>query len=229
MEKGVICGIYKITSPTGKIYIGESKNIFYRFRSHKNLKSKKMPRLHNSLVKYGVENHNFEIIEECNFDDLKCRERFWQDEFDAIGKNGLNCKLTKCGEVKQVYTQEVRDKMSLSKKGKPLSKETCRKMAESRVGEKSPNARKVIDTVTLTIWNCIEDAAKAMGVSRSNLARYLRGDRPNRTTCVYIEDYVEGMVVIPITEDRVQTIIDTKTKIEYPHLTRSICSLWSDL
>lgn len=221
MKKEIICGVYKITSPTGKIYIGESKNIEYRFRAHKNLKSNKHPRLHNSLKKYGVENHIFEILEECDFEDLKCRERFYQDEFDAIGTNGLNCKLTNCGEIKQVYTQEVKDKMSLSKKGIPLSKETCQRMSESRKGEKSPMARKVIDTITLTIWNCIEDAAIVMGVSRDNLARYLRGERPNRTSCVYLDNYIEGMVVIPITKEKVKTIFDTATGIKYKTLTEA--------
>ena len=31
---GIICGIYKITSPTGRIYIGQSKNIKQRFRDY---------------------------------------------------------------------------------------------------------------------------------------------------------------------------------------------------
>ena len=55
-------GIYKITSPLGYIYIGQSINIDYRFNVYKKLKCKSQLRIYNSFVKYGVDNHIFEII-----------------------------------------------------------------------------------------------------------------------------------------------------------------------
>ena len=60
-------GIYKITSPSNKVYIGQSVNIQKRFRDYKSLKRsiKQQPRLYNSFVKYGVNNHLFEILSEC--------------------------------------------------------------------------------------------------------------------------------------------------------------------
>lgn len=128
MKKEVIIGIYKITSPTGRVYIGESKDIYKRFSNYKkHNQTKSQPRVHHSLNKYGWEAHIFEIIEECDFDDLKCRERHWQDFYDVLN-GGLNCKLTNCGEVKQVYSQEMLERMSNSQKGKRLSKESCRKI-----------------------------------------------------------------------------------------------------
>lgn len=33
-KQEAICGIYKITSPTGKIYIGQSKDIKYLVATH---------------------------------------------------------------------------------------------------------------------------------------------------------------------------------------------------
>ena len=46
-------GIYKITSPTKKIYIGQSINIEYRIESYKKLiRCKKQIKLYNSLKKY---------------------------------------------------------------------------------------------------------------------------------------------------------------------------------
>jgi len=36
-----VCGIYKITSPTNKVYIGQSTNILFRFRAYKRLNCKK--------------------------------------------------------------------------------------------------------------------------------------------------------------------------------------------
>lgn len=59
-------GIYKITSPSGKIYIGQSWDIQRRWKFHKRGKEKTY--LQNSFNKYGYENHKFEIIYEMPFD-----------------------------------------------------------------------------------------------------------------------------------------------------------------
>ena len=55
-------GIYKITSPTNRIYIGQSINIEYRFKQYRWIKAKSQTRLRNSFLKHGVENHKFEIV-----------------------------------------------------------------------------------------------------------------------------------------------------------------------
>lgn len=59
-------GIYKITSQSKKIYIGQSVDIEKRFKRYKNLHCKKQIRLYNSFLKYGVDKHKFEILCECN-------------------------------------------------------------------------------------------------------------------------------------------------------------------
>lgn len=115
-----ICGIYKITSPSGRVYIGESVDILTRWVSYKNLSCKGQPKLLRSLKKYSPENHIFEIIEQCKSDELKCRERYWQDFYDVLN-GGLNCRLTECGELKAVTSQE-----------------TIEKIREAKIGEKNP-------------------------------------------------------------------------------------------
>lgn len=122
------CGIYKITSPSGKVYIGEAINIHKRWRHYKGLHCKRQPHIYNSLLKYGVENHVFEIVEECEINMLKCRERYWQESYDVLGEMGLNCQYTECGELKQVHTQETKNKISKANKGKVISEETKQKM-----------------------------------------------------------------------------------------------------
>lgn len=61
-------GIYKITSLSDRIYIGQSTNINKRLNSYKSslCNSKKQTRLYNSFKKYGVKNHSFEILEVCD-------------------------------------------------------------------------------------------------------------------------------------------------------------------
>ena len=60
-------GIYKITNPNGKVYIGQSVDIEKRLSNYKRLSQSilEQPAIYNSLLKHGVENHIFEIIEEC--------------------------------------------------------------------------------------------------------------------------------------------------------------------
>lgn len=71
-------GIYKITNPKGRIYIGSSKNIPYRWEHYyKRLNCKKQVKLFNSFLKYGYENHTFEVIEECTIDVLLKRENYY--------------------------------------------------------------------------------------------------------------------------------------------------------
>jgi group I intron endonuclease len=88
-------GIYKITSPSGRVYIGQSVNLSKREGEYRRMASttKSQLRLHNSLIKYGFSEHIFEVIEECKEDELNVRERYWQDFYDVIGERGLNCRL----------------------------------------------------------------------------------------------------------------------------------------
>lgn len=84
-------GIYKITSPSNKIYIGQSKNLEKRKKAYKYSLAKGQPRLNNSFKKYGYENHTFEIIHFCEIHELCYFERYYQDLFSVELENGLNC------------------------------------------------------------------------------------------------------------------------------------------
>jgi group I intron endonuclease len=86
-------GIYKITNPNGRIYIGKSVDIKRRFKEYNSGLAKGQPRLFNSLKKHGVENHIFEILCFCDYEDLNNLERYYQILFSCIGKNGLNIVL----------------------------------------------------------------------------------------------------------------------------------------
>jgi len=130
-------GIYKITSPSGRVYIGQSKNLERRKRDYEKYikNSNRQVKLLASLNKYGWENHTFEIIEECNFDDLNKCERYWQEFYDSI-ENGLNCIYTKTENKPAQFSETSKLKMKQSRIGKKASEETKKKMSESRKGYK---------------------------------------------------------------------------------------------
>lgn len=108
-------GIYKITSPSGKIYIGETVNFKKRFDRYKYLQCKNQIKLYNSFIKYGIDNHKFEILEECEINELKCRERYYQDIYNVLSEIGMNLKLTSCSELKQVNRKESIEKAKETK------------------------------------------------------------------------------------------------------------------
>jgi group I intron endonuclease len=80
----MISAIYKITSPSNKIYVGQSIHINKRIIQYKNYvgnSSSIGPRLLNSFQKYGWESHKFEIIEECEVNLLDLRETYWKQYY----------------------------------------------------------------------------------------------------------------------------------------------------
>ena len=97
-------GIYKITNLcNGKIYIGQSNNIYRRWKDHrcnsKNTNSADYDSvLHRAFRKYGVNNFSFDIIEECNLKDLNDREIYWIEYYDSTNLSiGYNLTTGGCG------------------------------------------------------------------------------------------------------------------------------------
>ena len=138
-----IIGIYKITSPSGRIYIGQSINIEKRFNSYYRLYCKTQPRLYLSLKKYGVDKHIFEIIEECLEKEINERERYWQDYYKVCSKGGLNCKLTKTNDKFGKLSEESCIKKSKSTKGKPKPNGFGEKISKSKIGKPSPKYKPI--------------------------------------------------------------------------------------
>ena len=125
-------GIYKITSPNNKIYIGQSVNVERRIFKYKKFKDcKNQFKLLNSFNKYGIENHIFEILEECNIELLNERERYYQDLYNVI-KKGLNCRLTTTIDKSGFLSQETKDKISKANKGRIYSIEVLENIRKLR-------------------------------------------------------------------------------------------------
>jgi group I intron endonuclease len=144
-------GIYKITNPKGRIYIGQSVSIEKRRNNYSKLRDcKKQPRLYNSLVKYGFSKHIFETIEECKVEDLNTRERHWQDFYDVLGENGLNCRLTKTGDKSGYCSPEVGEKVSHAKKGVKQTPAAVEANRRGHQGKTLPQEQKDKISKTLT-------------------------------------------------------------------------------
>jgi group I intron endonuclease len=159
-------GIYKITNPKGRIYIGQSINLEKRKENYSSLRDcKGQPRIYASLVKYGFSEHIFEVVEQCEVGELNIRERHWQDFYNVLGKVGLNCRLTKTEDRSGYCSPEVGRKVSQAKKGvkptpaaieanrkgqqgKKLKQSTKDRISQALLGRSRP--QEVIDKIVKT-------------------------------------------------------------------------------
>jgi len=121
-------GIYKITSPNNRVYIGQSMNIENRLNQYRLLKCKRQPRLYNSLKKYGFSNHIVEVVTECSVSELNNLERYYQELYGAVGDSALNCCLVDTSVDKKIMSNESRKKLSESCKKRIITEETRNKM-----------------------------------------------------------------------------------------------------
>jgi group I intron endonuclease len=130
-------GIYKITSPSGKVYIGESLNILKRWSQYENGHVNKQWKLARSIRKYGWKLHKVEIIECCEPSLLRERERYWQLHYNSVAE-GLNLKLTGIGEIKTQESVEVSQNRSKAQMGRKHTEETKQKLSQIRKGVAKP-------------------------------------------------------------------------------------------
>ena len=145
MEK--VIGIYMIRNKTtGKIYIGQSVNIYSRFKSHKNyLRAGKHHNeyLQNSWNKYGEEDFEFLILEETMKETLYQREHFYMKSFNScFSENGFNIETLTGEENRKIIHPETGKKISAANKGHETSEETRKKISLSKIGNPSRTGMK---------------------------------------------------------------------------------------
>lgn len=123
-----ICGIYLITSPTLQRYVGQSVDIYSRWYFYKKYFAENQFRLHNSLKKHGIENHKFEILEECSREMLNERESYWVKYYNTFNTD-LGMNLTSGGDC-PIMSNDTKEKLRLSSTGKRHTEETKQRLRE---------------------------------------------------------------------------------------------------
>jgi group I intron endonuclease len=131
-----VCGIYKITHrESGKCYVGQSVDIFSRWKRHSNLAGKKLSHIQTAFIAHGIASFSFVVLEECDRELLNEREIFWIAHFDCAAPNGYN--LTSGGGQGTIVSKETRRKMS----------EATKRHYEKKAAAPSDSALNVSDSV----------------------------------------------------------------------------------
>lgn len=149
MGKSKLAGIYKLTFPNGKVYIGRSLHVKARIRAHQKYEESNRL-LREAREVWSWEEITVEIIEsypiDINTDKdeldaiLDDRERFYIEKYQSNNeKYGYN--MFDGGKYGKGYcpTDETKQKLSKANKGRrcsPRSEETKRKISEKNKGRK---------------------------------------------------------------------------------------------
>lgn len=183
MEK--IVGIYKVTSPSGKIYIGQTKDYRRRAKNYRSRGCYGQPKLHNSFKKYGFDNHIMELVCECDVNMLNTLERFYQEKYDVIGEMGLNCELVGTDNGKKVLSEYSYNKI----KKRFADEEFRKKWKESNTAK-----RVVLDTQTGVYYNSATELCDLYGFNFAVMIGRLSGKYYNDTQFRYADD--DGIVPV---------------------------------
>jgi group I intron endonuclease len=110
-----IIGIYSITSPTNKVYIGQSWDINRRFNEYRKLNCKTQSALYYSLLKHGVDKHKFDILFYYNGNsqkELNNFEFFYYYRSILRGIELLNLKEAygSAGKLSQLTKDKIKEK-----------------------------------------------------------------------------------------------------------------------
>lgn len=161
MSEEKICGIYCIENIiNGKKYIGQSINIFSRWKQRINkAKSGTNTALYNAIRKYGKDNFKFYILKKCNKNELSDLEIMYVKKYNTKAPRGYNMTdggegtvgvrmygkenpmfgLTHSDKTKELIRQkaigrnvseETRQKLSKTSKGRKHSEQFKQKMSE---------------------------------------------------------------------------------------------------
>lgn len=134
-------GIYMLTnSVTGKRYVGQAKNIRYRWYWHRNaaraadgLSYKCRTAIARAMRKYGPEQFSIEILELCSQDIVDDREIHWIAAKGTLHPAGYN--LTSGGKPAR-RVDDVGARISAANKGRRKTPEWRENLRKARLGKK---------------------------------------------------------------------------------------------
>lgn len=220
--------IYKITSPSGKIYIGQTINLKSRIKKHKRPKRAHNEKIVNSIRKYGWDQHDFQIIEELVSVDIKKllneREMYWIDFYDSY-KNGLNCTKGGEGTIGHSHTTETKQKLSKSLMGKTLSDEAKSKLSKISKGNQCNKGRKISDE-TKEKLRIIFKGKKRSEETRKKISIANTGKKCSEETRKKISDKLSGKKISENTKmANMKKILCLENKKEYNSITEACLEL----
>ena len=162
----------------GKVYIGQTKNIYRRFRpySFSNIHFK------HAVDKYGIDNFDITFIETHLPEEmLDEREEYWIKYFDSSNEEkGYNIYTSANSPRGYKWSNEMKMRFSKNRKAKKIHFSECSK-EKMRVAMRKQNRCKQIAQIdsktdrVIAIFPSINEASRKTGVDKSCLIKALQG------------------------------------------------------
>jgi group I intron endonuclease len=151
-------GIYKIISPSNKVYIGQTVDINRRlYRDYKC--SISQPKLYNSIKKYGPENFIIDLIIECDVSIIYETEKKYINEYDSY-HNGMNSTFGGEGCLGYTHSPEIKQKISENTKNGNSHKG---KTYEELYGERAEEEK--LKRKMSSVWDKMTEEQRGVRVS----------------------------------------------------------------
>lgn len=131
-----------------------------------------------------------------------------------LGK-GILCNLTDGGDG-SVGFKHTEETLNYLKENNTM---------KDRVGALNPASEKVIDTLTLEIYDCAKYAAEANGYNPKIFRRYMTGERKNPTYCVYLKNYTSQVHIPEKLARKNIKVMNTETGEEFPSIRQAAISV----
>ena len=142
--------IYKHTSPSNKLYIGQTIQKLNKRWNHgngyKSLKGKNTTPFFRAIQKYGWDSFKHEVIDECSSEIIGEREQYWIKHYKELGYKLYNRNDGGKGNIGYRFSEESKRKISEATKGErnpmygvPYSEERRKKQSELMKGKPAWN------------------------------------------------------------------------------------------
>lgn len=196
----IIGVIYKYTSPSGKVYIGQTTNERHRRATWFCEKYRYAGKaINRARAKYGPENFKYEILYKSTFPDkesatqqLDTLESYFIGKYNSY-KNGYNNTLGGCVGRGIIHSKESIERQRKAMLGRKQSKEVIEKRRKSLIGikhtkEATENSKRLrrssgrlkqviqysLCGAPVRIWSCVAEAAEKLRIVDKNIYRAIK-------------------------------------------------------
>lgn len=185
-----VSGVYQIRNIINdKIYIGSSKNLEYRYKSHfralnrGNHENRYLQRAYN---KYGKSNFIFEIIEFCKVDLIFEIEQYWINQYiDTLKCYNINknasCPPSRTKEQGNTchFSKEMREHLSKIQKQRYIDNPQLRQILSNNrkgkyKGTENCQSKPVICLETNQLYACLREAQENTGINHTCISACCR-------------------------------------------------------
>ena len=185
--------VYYHKTPSNKYYVGITHHTNPNRRWQNGFGYTRQVKFYNAIVKYGWSN-----IEHCIIKsdlDLKTAcdlEKYYIEQFDSIN-NGYNVDVGgTVTNVGVVWSEKIRRKMGAPKIGKKASLETREKMSASRKNKpiykiRKPVIQLTLDGTVVAIFDSLKSAGEVLGIRPGHISEVCRGNKSRKKSVKFFD------------------------------------------